>query len=136
MCRGSMRVPDAGASPVALQGILALRSLQSGRRRPASPTDRSMLIPRRDLDFQVFEVLDAAGLCGLPRHAGQERADYDGVIDTAYRVAAERFAPFAAACDVEEPRIVDGKAWTIPATRAALTAFNEASFTAATFDAE
>jgi len=93
-----------------------------------------MLVPRRDLDFQVFEVLDAGGLCNLSRHAGQDRAVFDGVIDTAYRVATERFAPFAAASDVAEPRIVDGRAWTIPETRAALTAYNEAAFTAATFD--
>src|SRR5262245_46231355 len=98
--------------------------------------ERRMLIPRRDLDFQVFEVLQAAELCGLPRHAGQERADYDGVIDSAYRVASERFAPFAAACDSAEPRIVDGKAWTIPETRAAFEAYSAAGFTAATFDAE
>ncbi len=94
-----------------------------------------MLIPRRDLDFQVFEVLDAERLCRLPRHADQDRAAFDGVLDAAYRIAAERYAPFAAACDIDEPRIVDGRAWTIPETRAALTAYNDAAFTAATFDA-
>ncbi len=93
-----------------------------------------MLIPRRDLDFQLFEVLDAAGLCRLPRYAEHDRAVLDGVLDTAYRVATERFAPFAAASDASEPRIVDGRAWTIPETRAALAAYNEAAFTAATFD--
>lgn len=94
-----------------------------------------MLIPRRDLDFQVFEVLDAAALRRLPRYAEHDREVFDGVIDTAYRIATERFAPFAAACDVAEPRVVDGRAWTIPETRAALAAYNEASFTAAAFDA-
>ncbi len=94
-----------------------------------------MLIPRRDLDFQVFEVLDAASLSRLSRFAEHDRAVFDGVLDSAYRVAGERFAPFAAACDVAEPRIVDGRAWTIPETRAALAAYNEAAFTAATFDA-
>ena len=94
-----------------------------------------MLIPRRDLDFQVFEVLDAASLSRLSRYAEHDRAVFDGVLDSAYRVAGERFAPFAAACDVAEPRIVDGRAWTIPETRAALAAYNEAAFTAATFDA-
>ncbi len=93
-----------------------------------------MLIPRRDLEFQVFEVLDAASLCRLPRYSEHDRGVLDGVFDAAYRVATERFAPFAAACDVTEPRIVDGRAWTIPETRAALTAYNEAAFTAATFD--
>ncbi len=95
-----------------------------------------MLIPRRDLEFQVFEVLEAESLTRLPRYAEHDRAVFDGVFDAAYRIAAERFAPFAAACDVQEPRIVDGRAWTIPETRAALAAYNEASFTAASFDQE
>ncbi|MGH8252125.1 MAG: acyl-CoA dehydrogenase family protein, partial [Steroidobacteraceae bacterium] len=94
-----------------------------------------MLIPRRDLEFQLFEVLDAVALCRLPRYAEHDRAVFDGVIDAAYRIAAERFAPYAAASDMEEPRIVDGRAWTIPETRAALAAYNEAGFTAASFDA-
>ena len=95
-----------------------------------------MLIPRRDLDFQLFEVLDCrrrSAACRAMRE--HDRAVFDGVIDAAYRIAAERFAPFAAACDVDEPRIEDGRAWTIPETKAALAAYNEASFTAATFDA-
>jgi len=95
-----------------------------------------MLIPRRDLDFQLHEVLDCAALADHARHAAQDREVFDGVLDTAYRIAAERFAPFAAACDREEPRIVGGRAWTIPDTRAALAAYNDASFTAATFDFE
>ncbi len=93
-----------------------------------------MLIPRRDLDFQLYEVLDVADLCRLPRYAEHDRAVFDGVIDSAYRIAAERFAPFAAASDANEPRIVDGRAWTIPETREALGAYNDAGFTAATFD--
>ena len=95
-----------------------------------------MTIPRRDLDFQVFDVLDADGLCRLPRYAGHDRQVFDGVIDSAYRIAEERFAPFAAACDIEEPRVVDGRVWMIPATKQAYDAYNDASFTAATFDAE
>jgi butyryl-CoA dehydrogenase len=95
-----------------------------------------MLIPRRDLEFQLFEVLDAEALCRLPRYTDHDRAVFDGVIDAAYRIAARCFAPFAAASDDAEPRIVDGRAWTIPETKAALTAYNDASFTAATFDAE
>jgi len=95
-----------------------------------------MLIPRRDLDFQLYEVLDCAALARLARHSAHDREVFDGVLDAAYRIAAERFAPFAATCDREEPRIVDGRAWTIPETRVALAAYNEAAFTAATFDLE
>lgn len=95
-----------------------------------------MLIPRRDLDFQLFEVLDCAALTRFERHAAYDREAFASVLDTAYRIAAERFAPYAAACDRDEPRIEHGRAWTIPETRAALAAYNQASFTAATFDAD
>ncbi len=95
-----------------------------------------MLISRHDLDFQLYEVLDCGALPQLDRYASHDRAVFDGVLDAAYRIAAERFAPFAAACDRDEPRIENGRAWTIPETRAALAAYNDASFTAATFDAE
>lgn len=95
-----------------------------------------MTIPRRDLDFQVFEVLDAEGLCRLQRYAEHDRPVFDGVIDSAYRIAEQRFAPFAAACDVEEPRVVDGQVWMIPETKQAFAAYNEAAFTAASFDTE
>ena len=93
-----------------------------------------MLIPRRDLDFQLFDVLQVDRLCARERFREHDRAVFDGVIDTAYRIAAEKFAPYAAACDVDEPRLVEGRAWTIPETRAALAAYNDASFTAAAFD--
>ncbi len=95
-----------------------------------------MLIPRRDIEFQLFETLDIAALCRLARYAEHDRAVFDGVLDAAYRIASERFAPYAAACDVSEPKIVDGRAWTIPETRAALAAYSDASFTAATFDTD
>lgn len=95
-----------------------------------------MLIPRRDLDFHLHEVLDCTALARFPRHSAHDREVFDGVLDAAYRIAAERFAPFAAACDRDEPRIEAGRAWTIPETREALAAYNEASFTAATFDVE
>ena len=63
----------------------------------------------------------------MPARSERSQAEvFDGVFDAAYRVATERFAPFAAACDIAEPRIVDGRAWTIPETRAALAAYIEA----------
>ncbi|MFZ2507333.1 MAG: acyl-CoA dehydrogenase [Steroidobacteraceae bacterium] len=93
-----------------------------------------MTIPRRDLDFQVFEVLDAASLCRLPRYREHDRQVFNGVIDSAYRIAEERFEPYAASCDAEEPRIEDGRVWMIPETKQAFTAYNEAAFTAASFD--
>jgi len=94
-----------------------------------------MLIPRRDLDFQLYEVLDVAKLCGRPRYSDHDRAVFDGVIDAAYRIAEDRFLPFAAASDVAEPEFRDGAVWMVPETRLALDALREAGFIAAPFSA-
>jgi len=94
-----------------------------------------MLIPRRDIDFHVHEVLDAAGLCARPRFAEHDREVFDGVLDAAYRIGRDWFLPHAARTDAEEPRFVDGRVEMIPEARAALAALNESSFIAAPFAA-
>jgi len=104
-------------------------------RTPAAQWSACMLIPRREVDFQVYEVLDAGRLCEQPRYADHDRDVFDGVLDAAYRIAAERFLPFAALADLQEPRFVDGRVEMIPQTREALAALNESSFIAAPFDA-
>ncbi len=93
-----------------------------------------MLVPRREVDFQVHEVLDAGGLCEHPRYAEHDRDVLAGVLDAAYRIATERFLPFAARADAHEPRFVDGRVEMIPETRDALAALSESSFIAAPFD--
>lgn len=94
-----------------------------------------MLIPRRDLEFQLYEMLDTAGLCRHPRFDMHDREIFDGAIDAARRIAQERFLPYAAASDVEEPRLEAGKVRLIPETRAALQAYYEAGFGSTSFDA-
>jgi alkylation response protein AidB-like acyl-CoA dehydrogenase len=93
-----------------------------------------MLIPRRDLDFQLYEVLDVAGLCSRPRFAQHDRDVFDGTLAAAYRLAEERFLPFASLTDEQEPRLVDGAVRMVPETKAALDALGEAGFIAAAFD--
>lgn len=92
------------------------------------------LLPRRDLVFQLLEVLRLEELLRQPRFAEHDRATFAAVIDTAYEIAAERFAPFAALVDVEEPRIVDGRVVLPACTAAALDAYSEAGFIAMSFD--
>lgn len=93
-----------------------------------------MLIPRRDLDFQLYEVLDVAALCHRPRFAQHDREVFDGTLETAYRLAEERFLPFAALTDRQEPRLTDGAVQMVPETKAALDALGEAGFIAAAFE--
>jgi alkylation response protein AidB-like acyl-CoA dehydrogenase len=95
-----------------------------------------MSLNRRDLEFQIHDVLHAHELCRAPRHAEHDRATFDAVLDGAYRLAQEHFAPHAAASDVHEPELRDGRVHLLPATGPALAAAAEAGFFAAAFPVE
>jgi alkylation response protein AidB-like acyl-CoA dehydrogenase len=95
-----------------------------------------MLIPRRDIEFQVFEVLEAEALCARERYSAHDRATLDEVLGGARRLAEERFLPHAALTDVHEPELVDGKVLIVPEARVALRELGDAGFIAAPFDAE
>jgi butyryl-CoA dehydrogenase len=79
-----------------------------------------MLIPRREIDFQLFEVLRLEAVLGRARFAPHDAATCAAVLDAAYDCATVRFAPFAALADVEEPRVEAGKVVLPPQTGAAL----------------
>jgi len=95
-----------------------------------------MLIPRRDLAFQLYEVLDVDALCTRARFAAHDREGLDATLDAAYRIAEDRFLPFAALTDQQEPRLVEGTVRMVPETKAALDALGEAGFIAAAFEEE
>jgi butyryl-CoA dehydrogenase len=95
-----------------------------------------MSLDRRDLDFQLHEVLRVAELCASPRFADHDRATFDGVLDGAVRLAAEHFAPHAAAADVQEPELRDGRVHMLPQTGPALAAAADAGYFAAPFPTE
>ncbi len=95
-----------------------------------------MLIPRRDIEFQVFEVLEAEALCARERYSAHDRATLDEVLGGARRLAEERFLPHAALTDVHEPELADGKVRIVPEARVALRELGDAGFIAAPFDAE
>ncbi|MCC7410195.1 MAG: acyl-CoA dehydrogenase [Gammaproteobacteria bacterium] len=91
---------------------------------------------RRNLDFILYELLGVETLCGHPRHAGQDRAMFDGVLDTAVRIATEHFLPHAAQVDATEPEYDGTRVHILPQVKAALDAYREAGFMAAAFDAD
>ncbi|GAC1574614.1 MAG: acyl-CoA dehydrogenase [Candidatus Elarobacter sp.] len=91
---------------------------------------------RRDLDFQLFDVLDVESLLRLPHFADHDRATLAGILDTAYEIAADYFAPMAAQLDQFAFTLVDGNVATPDALKAALRAYVDAGFMGATFRAE
>ncbi|MBB4210119.1 butyryl-CoA dehydrogenase [Rhodothalassium salexigens DSM 2132] len=89
------------------------------------------IVNRRDLAFQLYEVLDAEALTSYPRFADHGRDTFDAVIDTAERLALDKFAPHAAKADAEEPRFDGQRVHMIPEIGQALDAYVAAGFMAA-----
>lgn len=49
----------------------------------------ALIINTRDLEFQLFEVLEAETLTQRARHADHSRETFNAALDTAHAVAAE-----------------------------------------------
>ncbi|MGM0557050.1 MAG: acyl-CoA dehydrogenase [Myxococcota bacterium] len=96
----------------------------------------SDVIDRRDLEFFLYDCLD---LDELPEHdyfAGHDRESFDVIIDTAIRIAREKFEPHAGELDENEPTFDGENVHIIPEVSEAIEAFNEAGFLRASFDTE
>ncbi|MDR3418674.1 MAG: acyl-CoA dehydrogenase [Nevskia sp.] len=95
----------------------------------------STLIPRRDLDFLLYEWLDAAALCKYPRFSAHDRSTFDQVIEAATRLAEEKYLPHAAKADANEPHFDGSRVHMIPEVKEALDAYIAGGFLAAAFPA-
>lgn len=94
------------------------------------------LIDPRDLEFALWRVLDAEQLTRYDRFADHGRETFEAVIETARRIAEEKFRPHAAKADANEPVLENGKVVLIPEIGEAVRAFAEAGFMAAHHDAD
>ena len=92
------------------------------------------LINRRDLDFQLLEVLQADRLTERARHADHSRETFAAAIDAAHAIAQDQFAPHNRAGDENEPTFDGTRVHMIPQVRAALDAYCAAGFLAPTKD--
>lgn len=88
-------------------------------------------VNRRDLDFQLFEVLDVERLTARARFADHDRATFAAALDTAQQIAAAHFQSHNRKADLNEPVFENGRVHMIPEVRAALDAFIAAGFMAA-----
>jgi alkylation response protein AidB-like acyl-CoA dehydrogenase len=87
-----------------------------------------MTLPRADLDFLLFDWLDAGALCARARFAHLDPDTLHAMLDAAQQLAASHFATHAAKSDANEPQILDGRVQLIPEIGAALEAFRDAGF--------
>jgi hypothetical protein len=88
----------------------------------------------RDLEFQLYEVLDVETLTARARYADHSRETFDAVLATARALAESHFQPHHRESDEHEPFVHDGRVVTPDAAHAALRAMAEAGFIAATHD--
>ena len=94
------------------------------------------LLNERELNFQLYEMLDTEALLERPRYAEHDRAVFDATLETARGIAAEYLAPHNQKGDANEPTFDGEKVTLIPETKAAWNALAEAGFHAAHHDAE
>ncbi|MGY4502127.1 alkylation response protein AidB-like acyl-CoA dehydrogenase [Bradyrhizobium sp. GM24.11] len=93
-------------------------------------------IDRRDLAFQLFDLLHVDDLQATQRYADYDRPSIEAALDSAERIAVEHFLPHAADLDENEPRFVDGRVLMGAGVGKALAAYRDAGFFGAGFENE
>ncbi len=95
---------------------------------------QSLLLSRRDLEFQLYEWLDVTALTSQPRYADHSRDTFDAVLDTSERLASELFAPHYQKSDQNEPQFDVDSVSMIDEIKPALQAFAESGLMSASMD--
>ncbi|MBC54350.1 MAG: acyl-CoA dehydrogenase [Gammaproteobacteria bacterium] len=91
----------------------------------------SLILSRRDIDFMLYEWLNAESLVTLPRYADHSRETFDAVLDLSAQMATEHFASHNKKNDANEPWFDGETVHMIPEVKAALDIFAEAGLIAA-----
>ena len=94
----------------------------------------SKLVSRRDLDFLLYEWLDAQGLTTRPRFAEHSRETFTAALDLSEQIANDFFAPHNRKADEHEPTFDGERVTLIPEQAIALKALVEAGLMAAEHD--
>jgi alkylation response protein AidB-like acyl-CoA dehydrogenase len=93
-------------------------------------------LSRRDVDFNLFDVLQIDKLSSRPLYADLDREIFNAVLDTAEAIAASHFQSFYRKSDLNEPSLENGAVHTLPELKAAIEAFTDAGFMSAHAPAE
>ncbi|SNS78165.1 acyl-CoA dehydrogenase [Noviherbaspirillum humi] len=92
---------------------------------------QSKILSRRDLEFLLYEWLDAESLTRRERYADHTLETFNAALDTCERIATDLFAPHNKKSDQQEPHFDGEKVHIIPEVKTALKAFCEAGLMAA-----
>ena len=91
------------------------------------------LLNRRDVQFQLFEMLNSAKLSERARFAEHSEETFNAAIDTARQIAEDLFAPHNAKLDSNEPTFDGKKVSVIEEVKTAFDALAARSSTKAGF---
>lgn len=94
------------------------------------------LLNDRDIEFLLYEFLDAEALLERPRYEEHSKDVFNATLATAKTIAEKYFANHNAKADANEPTFDGEKVKLIPETKEAWDAFAEAGFLAAHYDFE
>ena len=94
------------------------------------------LIPAKELEFQLYQVLDTQSLCQRERFSEHNKETYNAVMDTANKIATEKFAPHNGKADANEPTFDGKNVHMIEEVQVAFDAYAESGLIAGRFDFE
>lgn len=94
----------------------------------------SRLLNRRDVEFMLYDWLDAESLARRPRFADHGRETFTAALDTAEQIASDLFAPHNKLSDQQEPQFDGERVTMVPEVKRALDAFSAAGLMAAGHD--
>lgn len=97
---------------------------------------QSKIIPRRELDFLLYEWLNVESLNQRPRFAEHTRETFNAVLDTCEQIATDLFAPHNKKSDQNEPHFDGETVHIIPEVKVALDAIGASGLLAAGQDFE
>jgi alkylation response protein AidB-like acyl-CoA dehydrogenase len=92
---------------------------------------QSKIIPRRDLDFLLYEWLNVESLTQRERFAEHSRETFNAALDTCERIATDLFATHNKKNDQNEPHFDGEHVHLIPEVKIALDAVRDAGLMAA-----
>jgi alkylation response protein AidB-like acyl-CoA dehydrogenase len=92
------------------------------------------LIKRKELAFQLYELMDTETLCDREQFVEHNRETFDAVMEIANKIATEKFATHNAKGDANEPTFDGQKVHMISEVKEAFDAYAESGLIAGRFD--
>jgi len=96
----------------------------------------SLILNRRDIDFMLYEWLDAERLCDMPRYMDHSKETFDASLNLCEQMATLHFATHNKKNDANEPWFDGEHVHMIPEVKQALDLFSQAGLVAAGQDYE